>query len=136
MSVMDESREPKKTILVVDDDETICISLKQELELRNYNVLLAKNGKEGLDLALKNKPDLILLDKFMPVMDGDQMVAELSKDVWGAHVPIIILTIVNDLGELNITLERQNIDYLLKSEISPPSVAQVVANRLDGSGQS
>ena len=66
----------------------------------------------------------------MPVMDGDQVVTELSKDEWGQRVPIIILTIVNDLGELNVTLSRQNIDYLLKSEISPPSVAQVVANRL------
>lgn len=58
-----------------------------------FHALGAKDGEEGLELALKEKPDLILLDVIMPKMDGMTMMKKLRKDNWGKKVPIILLLI-------------------------------------------
>ena len=62
-----------KTVLVVDDDPFIVKLISINLEARDYSVLTAGDGKEGLISALKNDPDLILLDFMMPVMNGLEM---------------------------------------------------------------
>jgi CheY-like chemotaxis protein len=70
-------------------------------------VLKARNGQEGLDLATSEKPDLILLDILMPVMDGITMMQKLRKsDAWGKAVPIILLT--------NLSVEKKTIKRLIK----------------------
>jgi DNA-binding response OmpR family regulator len=80
-----------KKILVVDDDKKLRTALKLRLKAAKYHVLEAADGVEGLSLAIENKPDLILLDLWMPNSVGPLM-AQRLKHVGLAHVPVIFLT--------------------------------------------
>src|SRR5438477_5104286 len=69
----------ERLVLVVDDDPDILQTLALCLSTEGYRVLMASNGKEALDMLARERPDAILLDLMMPVMDGWQFVAELEK---------------------------------------------------------
>ena len=77
----------------------------------------AKNGEEGLRRALKEHPDLILLDIAMPKMDGMTVMKKLRKDRWGKSVPIILLTNIDaDIRILEGVVEDEPLHYWIKSE--------------------
>lgn len=78
-----------RTVLVVDDDPIIVKLLSMTLTVSNYNVITASNGEEGLREALEKKPDIILLDIMMPIMDGITMLEELRKE---SDIPVIIIS--------------------------------------------
>jgi CheY-like chemotaxis protein len=80
------------TILVVEDDQYYQKILSTKLSNEGYHVLLAENGEKGLETALREHPDLILLDIKMPIMDGTTVMSKLREDEWGKGVPIIMLT--------------------------------------------
>ncbi len=79
-------------ILVIDDEPNIVQTLQDRLEMNDYEVLTAGNGKEGLELALQEHPDVILLDVIMPVMDGHEMLEALRKQPDGNDISVIMLT--------------------------------------------
>lgn len=89
------------TVLVVDDDQPIRDVLQMMLELEDYGVLLASNGKEALETLAKSPtpPCLILLDLMMPVMNGWQFVEEIKKIESLATIPIIIITAFREKAE-------------------------------------
>jgi len=107
-----------KTILVVEDEKSLREAVADVLRLKNFIVLEAENGEEGVETALAKHPDLILLDLLMPVMDGTTAFAKIRADAWGKNVPVIILT------NLSLTDERLNksvikdkpLYYLVKSD--------------------
>ena len=74
-----------------------------------------KNGEVGLERALKERPDLILLDIIMPVMDGMTMLAKLRTDKWGKDVPVIMLTNLNNSEDVEEASKHGVYDYLVKS---------------------
>lgn len=89
-----------KRILLIDDEKDFCFFVKKNLELSNqFEVICAYNGEEGIALAKKIKPDLVLLDILMPGMDGGDVKAELSSNVETATIPIVFLTAVVDKKE-------------------------------------
>jgi CheY-like chemotaxis protein len=79
-------------ILVIDDDEAIRSSLEEVLTSDDYQVLTAKNGEEGLSLALTRLPDLILLDLMMPVMNGYEFLERKQRDPMISKIPVVILS--------------------------------------------
>jgi len=83
----------KKKILVIDDNADFCEITRLYLHHTwRYRVLTAQNGREGIDLAKKHKPDVILLDIKMPVMDGGKVAEFLMEDSSTSNIPIIFLT--------------------------------------------
>jgi two-component system alkaline phosphatase synthesis response regulator PhoP len=113
------SKEPKK-ILVVEDEEPLRKLYVDVLQDEGFSVSAAENGKKGLELALKEKPDLILLDILMPVMNGMVMMKKLREDVWGKKVAIILLTNLSATDE-NIVkgmIEDEPSYFLVKTEWS------------------
>ncbi|MDD3531150.1 MAG: response regulator [Candidatus Pacebacteria bacterium] len=83
----------KNKVLVVEDDEAMLKALRSSLVEAGLTVIEAKNGMSGLMVALKELPDIILLDILMPMMDGWEMLKELrGKNDWGKCVPVVILT--------------------------------------------
>jgi len=83
----------KKKVLVVEDDEATLNVLHIALEKAGFAVFEAKNGVSGIVMAIQERPDLILLDILMPMMDGWEMLEQLrGKNDWGKCVPVIILT--------------------------------------------
>ena len=106
-----------KKILIVEDEVAVFNALKDKLLINGFEVLEAKNGKEGLSLALKEHPDLILLDIIMPKMGGISMMKNLRSDSWGAKVPIIILTNLNSDDSIIKAIEDNKPSfYLVKSD--------------------
>lgn len=81
-----------KKILIVEDDANIRDVLKLALEFEGYEVISAKNGKEGLELLLPTDPGLILLDLMMPVMNGWEFVEQLKQKNLFAKYPVIVVS--------------------------------------------
>ena len=104
-------------ILIVEDELPMLNALKDKLTAEGFQAIGAKNGQEGLDLALKEHPDLILLDIIMPKMDGITMMKNIRADLWGSKVPIIILSNLNPDNNVIKTIEDNNPSfYLVKSD--------------------
>ena len=80
----------------------------------DFRVLTANNGKEGLDLAIKNIPNIIICDLMMPIMDGIEMCKTLKTDVNTSHIPVIILTAKSGIENEKEGLETGADEYLLK----------------------
>ncbi len=87
-----KKRADKTKILVIDDEPNIVQTLQDRLEMNEYRVYTAHNGRDGLDKFDREKPDVILLDVIMPVMDGLEMLETLRKRPDGQDVSIIMLT--------------------------------------------
>ena len=83
---------PKTKILVVDDEPNIVQTLQDRLEMNEYEVVTAGNGREGLEKFEQEQPDVILLDVIMPIMDGHEMLEMLRKRPRGQDVSVIMLT--------------------------------------------
>ncbi len=86
----------KKKILLVDDDPDFVEAVKVIVESGGYDVTVAYDGKEGLEAVAEDKPDLIVLDVMMPVMNGHEACAKLKADEATKSIPIILLTAVAD----------------------------------------
>lgn len=87
------------TVLVIDDDRDIRETLQEILETEGYEVKTARNGADGLARARELRPALILLDLFMPVMDGAEFRQQQLKDAELAHIPVVIVSAAAGLEE-------------------------------------
>jgi CheY-like chemotaxis protein len=106
----------KKKILVVEDVKCLMEAMAAGLLESGFTVLRASNGKEGLEVALREHPDLILLDVIMPVMDGTEMLKRLRKDQWGKSANVVFLTVLNDLSNIQAAIEGDVANYLMKQD--------------------
>lgn len=105
----------KKRILLIDDEKELCASTKKLIEkISDYTLDTALSGKEGLRLAKEIKPDLIVLDILMPVMDGFAVLEELKKDARLVEIPVIVLTGRGDDASKAKALELFNEMFLVK----------------------
>ncbi|HEX2866243.1 MAG TPA: response regulator [Ignavibacteriales bacterium] len=101
-------------ILVIEDHSPVRENIKQLLEKAGYSVLTAENGSQGVDAALKEKPDLIISDIMMPVMNGYDVLKELSSIRQTSSVPFIFLTAKAEMADLRTGMELGADDYLVK----------------------
>jgi two-component system alkaline phosphatase synthesis response regulator PhoP len=110
-----------KEILIIEDETGILMSLKDEFESQGYTVHAAEDGEKGLDLARKKKPDLIILDIMLPVLDGYEVCKRLRMA--GDRKPIIMLTVKDKEVDKVLGLELGADDYVTK----PFSFAELTA---------
>ena len=96
--VSGQSSPDAHTILVIDDDASTCDMLRRTFEKAGYNVVVATRAEEGLKQARACKPDAITLDVMMPGMDGWSLLRTLKADAELMHIPVIMLSMVNDKG--------------------------------------
>jgi len=117
-------------IAIVEDDQAISQMYRFKFEAEGYTVETAENGKLGLELAEKMKPDVILLDLMMPEMNGDEMLAALRKTDWGKAIKVIILT---NMGEQEVPEAVKSLGVsavILKADMTPRQVADLVKKQL------
>ena len=121
-----------KKVLVVEDDNALLNVLHDKLIAGGLTVLLARDGAEGLKTALRERPDVILLDLRMPKMDGMTMMHKLREDEWGNKASIIILTnlYAND-ERLTGVVANQPSYYLIKADTSLEKVLEKVRSVLE-----
>jgi CheY-like chemotaxis protein/CRP-like cAMP-binding protein len=103
-----------KKILVIEDNRDILENTAEILQLSHYHVLTAKNGREGVELAIKNKPDLILCDIMMPGLDGYGVLHIVQNNPELQHTPFIFLTAKTDRSEIRKGMSLGADDYITK----------------------
>ena len=105
----------KGKVLIVDDDDTTLVMLKVRLEkVDGYQVELASNGKQGVELAVEKNPNLILLDWDMPIMTGVEALKELQLQRKTAEIPVIMLTARGKMADVEMALALGAVDYVTK----------------------
>jgi len=120
----------KKKILIVEDESSLLSALVEKLTKEGFETLEAKNGEEGLVMAKKEKPDLILLDIVMPVMDGITMLKQMRNSDWGKEIPVIMLTNLSEDDKVDESLENGAFEYLVKSDWKLEDVVKKIRIRL------
>ncbi len=120
------------TVLLVDDDPVIATIMRAGVGLpcNGYNVILAHDGQAGLELASSAKPDLILLDVRMPVLDGIEVLKRLAADGVTRSVPVLMLSNTKEAAIVARAISLGAKPYLVKLEITPPEVAAIVGRWL------
>lgn len=121
----------RNTILIVEDDLDLLEVLAKKFTMEKFEVSQAPDGKLGLEEALRDHPDLILLDIVMPVMDGMTMLRKLRADSWGKDVPVILLTNLSDEGKVAEAMTHGVYDYLVKADWNISDVVKKVKQRLN-----
>jgi DNA-binding response OmpR family regulator len=127
------TQDNKTKLLIVEDEVVISKVYAEELRDQGYIVLTAINGRDGLELALREKPDLILLDILMPIMDGLTMMEKLRESgPYGKTVPIILLTNLsaNEERIIQSLVKNEPAYYLVKSDWDLSGVVEKIKERL------
>ena len=124
----------KRKVLLVDDDPDFVEAVKVIVENGGYAVRVAYDGAEGLEAVAEEKPDLIVLDVMMPVMNGHEACAKLKADPQTAKIPIILLTAVADRVTTSTythrdMLESQAEDYMPKP-VEPTELLNLIKHWL------
>ena len=104
----------KKIILIVEDETDIAESLKARLMLDSFNVVLAANGQDGVAVARKMKPDLIIMDVMMPIVNGLDACAALKSDDDTKQIPILMLTALPHMKDVENAFHVGADDFLNK----------------------
>ena len=104
----------KRRILLVDDTETILLFLKTILAGRDFHFLTARNGAEAIEVARSDRPDLILLDVMMPVMDGFEACRRIKGDPDLKSTPVVIVTTKSEAANSERLRIAGADDYVLK----------------------
>lgn len=120
-----------KTILIVEDDSALRRVLSDKLSEEDFIPLEAADGEEGLAVALEKHPALILLDIYMPKMDGITMLSKLrTADAWGKHVAVIVLTNSTDAQTIEKISSFEGTEFLVKNEWSLDAIIGRIRERI------
>ncbi len=119
-------------ILVADDDPLIIRLLEHRLRHRGYDVISAPDGETALDLAIREKPDLILLDGMMPGLDGFEVLRRLKENPETIEIPVVMLTARSQEGDIVDGLTSGAADYMVKPFIPEELIARI--QRIVGDG--
>lgn len=123
-------RKKLKKILIIENEPATRRVLVDKLTREKFFVLESNNGLDGLEMALKEHPDLIILDLFMPKMSGLEVFKKLHEDNWGKQVPVIILTNLSDDHHVLETIKDKNCEYLIKTDHNLASLITKIKSKL------
>lgn len=121
-----------KKILVVEDEATLQKTLAEALAQAGYDVACASDGERGWELIKGEKPDLILLDIILPRMDGFDILKEMKANQSTANIPVIILTNLGDVSNIQRALELGANTYLVKADFHLDDVIRKVEQSFVG----
>jgi len=110
---MKETPEVRR-VLVVDDDPVLTKLLQSTLTEKGYDVTAMENAADGLEFAIQQHPDLIILDVMMPIINGYNFCRLLKNEEGKKHIPIILLTARDEISDVEIGLEMGAEAYLTK----------------------
>jgi two-component system alkaline phosphatase synthesis response regulator PhoP len=117
----------KEKILIVEDEKDIVKMLEYNLQKEGFRTLSARDGEDALDMAMREHPDLVLLDLMLPGMDGLEVCKELKKEAKTDSIPIIMLTAKSQESDKVIGLELGADDYITKPFSPRELIARIKA---------
>ena len=109
----------KRKIIIAEDEPTLMDMYKLYFERAGFRVLNAENGRQCIDFAKNEKPDLILLDILMPKVDGWEVLEQLKTDETTKQIPILVFSNLGQTQEVQKGLDLGADDYVIKSDLTP-----------------
>ena len=126
----------KQKILVAEDEPSLRKVLIKKLESAGYKVIEASDGEMAINLALSEKPDLMILDELMPKFTGTGVVKRIRSEAgWGAKVPVFILTNIDQGTNTYEQVKELANEYFVKSNTSLDKILEAIATTLSTSGE-
>ena len=113
-------------VLIIEDEPDIREAMAEAVADAGFIVSTAENGSVGLEKALQDHPDLILLDIIMPIMDGHEMLRKLRLDSWGKNAKVVVLTSMDDVKNVATAHQGSITDYLIKAHSSLDDIVKKV----------
>ena len=117
----------KRRVLITDDDRITRMLIKLLLEKEGYEVFEGENGRQAVEIARRERPDLLIIDLLMPEMDGYQAIERIRRDVSLATLPVVVLTSEDGQGIEHRVLEMGADDYMIKPFEPPVLLSRVRA---------
>ena len=125
----------KRKVLIGEDEKNISEMYKIAFEKFGYNAVTASNGKEVIDVAQKELPDIVLLDINMPIKDGFQVLKDISEqeDIYQIFlsIPVVILSNYNNPQDIDYCMRMGAQDYIIKSEWTPADIVKKIDDLLN-----
>ncbi|SRR6056297_1157652 len=118
-------------ILLVEDDSFLLSMYSTKFEMENFNVVIAEDGEKGCELALKEKPNIILLDIKLPKLDGFEVLKKLKSKKETSNIPVILLTNLSQKEDKDKGIELGADDYLVKAHFMPSEVVGKIKNLVE-----
>lgn len=118
-------------IAIIEDDPVINQMYRMKFEADGFDVRMASDGANGVALVKEFQPDIILLDIQMPHMSGDQALAQIRKEPWGADIPVLILTNLGEEEAPDILKKLNVTSYIVKADLTPKQVVAKVKQVLE-----
>lgn len=126
---------PKQTnmakILIVEDDAILQKSLKEYLSSEGFEIMCASDGEEGVQKAVSEKPDLILLDIILPKKDGYEVLQEVKANPEISYIPVVLLTNLDGIADVEKALELGATTYLVKADYKLEEVTEKIKEILN-----
>jgi len=117
-------------IAIIEDDSVISQMYRMKFEADGFEVQVANNGRDGVELVREFSPDMVLLDMQMPIMNGNEALREIRNADWGKTVPVMVLT---NLGEEEAPKDIRSLgidSYIVKADLTPRQVVERVKSTL------
>lgn len=114
------------SVLIVEDDENIRALYADALNMAQMVVHTASTGAEGVSIALKEHPTVILMDIRLPDMLGHEAVEKIRLDSWGKHAKVIFLTNMTDAENISAAVAAGSAEYIVKVHTTPKEVVNMV----------
>lgn len=116
----------KIKVLLVEDDPFLLSMYSTKFESEGFEVAVATDGEEGLKLAAKETPSIILLDILLPKIDGFEVLKALKKEEGTKNIPVILLTNLSQKDEVEQGISLGASDYLIKAHFMPSEVVEKI----------
>ena len=116
----------KWKILIVEDDKAIRNVMQFCLKQENFELMVAGDGEEGLEMVNKQMPDLILLDLILPKINGFEFLKRLREDKKTRSLPVMVFSNLSQKGDVDLAREYGAIDFFVKSDITTNDLSEIV----------
>lgn len=127
-----DSQALNRKILIVEDEAPLLEILVDRFTSEGFTVFGVSKGEEAQEVAIKEHPDLILMDILLPGITGLGVLKNLRDDPWGRDVPVIMLTNLSDSDKVSTALELGAYDFLVKADWKVDDLVKKVNDRLGG----
>ena len=119
-----------KKILLIEDDPAQIMLYEMEFKFFGYKLLIAKNGKSGIEIALREKPDLILLDLLLGDINGLDVLKKIKSDEGMKETKVLVFSNYNKKGLIDECKKYGAIDFLIKSDFIPKEIVKIAEKYL------
>lgn len=121
----------KIKLLIIEDDLFLLNMYASKFELEGFEVIIAEDGEKGWKTAIKDVPDVILLDIMMPKMNGFEVLEKLKSDDKVSKIPVILLTNLSQRDEIERAMNLGAADFLIKAHFRPSEVVEKIKKLLN-----